>query len=331
MKILVIMTGGTIGSRLKGNIIDVKSNSYDILERYNRIYPNSITFETVQPLNILSENFTLDTLEVLGNTLLNIDTSKYDGIIVTHGSDTLCYTSSFLSMITRHFSIPIVMVASNFELDNSKANGLHNFHGAVTLIASKKVRGCFVIWKDSVTDSLNVHLGTRLKECDSLTDNFQSYGGIPFAKIVGDEIVFNNNKINPSLEEINSQRLQICDSISLKNKSLLIKTYTGLDFNSFNLKDVQSVVVYLYHSGTGCTLSGENSVLDFINQNSNKQIYIASLKRSVERYSTANAIINNNVNLMYNISIESAYIKSLILLNANVCSAESLFFENVDF
>lgn len=330
MKILVIMTGGTIGSRLKDNIIDVKSNSYDILEKYNRMYPNSITFETVQPLNILSENFTLDTLEILGNTLLNIDTSKYDGIIVTHGSDTLCYTSSFLGMITRHFSIPIVMVASNFELDNPKANGLYNFHGAVTLIASKKVRGCFVTWKDSFTDALNVHLGTRLEECDSLTDNFQSYGGVPFAEIVDNRIVFNSNKINPSLEEINSQRLPICNSISLKNKSLLIKTYTGLNFNSFNLKDVQSIVIYLYHSGTGCTLSGENSVLDFINQNPNKQIYVASLKRSIERYSTSNDILNSNVNLMYNISIESAYIKSLILSNTEVCNMENLFFENVD-
>ena len=110
----------------------------------------------------------------------------------------------------------------------------------------------------------------------------------------------------------------------------MIKTYTGLNFNSFNLKDVQSIVIYLYHSGTGCTLSGENSVLDFINQNPNKQIYVASLKRSIERYSTSNDILNSNVNLMYNISIESAYIKSLILSNTEVCNMENLFFENVD-
>lgn len=328
MKVLVIFTGGTIGSKTEDNIIDVKSNSYHILDKYNEMYPNNIDFETIQPLNILSENFTLKTLETLGNTILKLDTSKYDGIIVTHGSDTLCYTSSFLGMITRHFDIPVVMVASNYELDNSKANGLDNFHGAINLIQSKKIRGCFVVWKDSITNRTTVHIGTRLKECDSFTDNFQSYGGVSFAEIVDNEVILNGSKVNPNVEDINSNRLPLCDSISLKNKSILIKTYTGLDFSNYNLKDVSSIVIYLYHSGTACTI-GESSILEFISKNADKTIYIASLKDINEHYSTAKDILNSRVIPMYNISVESAYIKSLILSNLKFSSNESMFFESI--
>lgn len=328
MKVLVIFTGGTIGSKTEDNIIDVKSNSYHILDKYNEMYPNNIDFDTIQPLNILSENFTLNTLEILGNTLLNVDTSKYDGIIVTHGSDTLCYTSSFLGMITRHFDIPVVMVASNYELDNPNANGLDNFHGAINLIQSKKVRGCFVVWKDTITNRVYIHIGTRLKECDSFTDNFQSYGGVSFAEIVDNEVILNGSKVNPNVEDINSNRLPLCDSISLRNKSILIKTYTGLDFSNYNLKDVSSIVIYLYHSGTACTI-GESSILEFISKNADKTIYIASLKDINEQYSTAKDILNSRVIPMYNISVESAYIKSLILSNLKFSSNESMFFENI--
>lgn len=330
MKILVIFTGGTIGSKSENGIIDIKSNSYHILNRYNEIYPNNIEFDTIQPLNILSENFTLDTLETLGNTLLSIDTSQYDGIIVTHGSDTLCYTSSFLGMITCHFDIPIVMVASDYELDNPKANGLDNFHGAIQLIKSKKFRGCFVVWKDSITNRLNIHIGTRLRECDSFTDNFQSYGGVSFAEIIDNEVILNGSKVNPSIEEINSKRSPICDTVTLKNKSMLVKTYTGLDFSNISLSGVSSVVIYLYHSGTAFTLNGENSILEFINQNSDKKVYVASLKRVKEYYSTANDILSSGAIPMYNISIESSYIKSLILSNIEVSANKNIFFEEVN-
>lgn len=329
MKILVIMTGGTIGSKLENNIIDVKSNSYHIIEKYNKQHSNNIQFDTIQPINILSENFTLNSLELLGNTILNIDTSKYDGIIVTHGSDTLCYTSSFLGMITRHFDIPLVMVASNYELDNPKANGLDNFHGAIKLIQSKKLRGCFVVWKDTITNSIDIHISTRLRECDSFLDNFQSYGGVPFGSIINDTLVLNESYTNPTLKMINSKRSPLCDSISLENKSMLIKTYTGLDFSIFNTSEVSSIVIYLYHSGTACTLGDKTSILKFIENNHNKKIYIASLKKSTERYLTANDILNTNTIPMYNISMESAYIKSLILSNLKILSLENLFFEEI--
>lgn len=331
MKILVIMTGGTIGSKIENNIIDVKQDSYHILEKYKQIYDDAIQFDTIQPLNILSENFTINTLENLANVILSQNVSNYDGIIITHGSDTLCYTSSFLGMITRHFTIPIVIVASNYELSNSMANGLHNFHGAVQLIRSKMVRGCFVVWEDSISKKVNIHIGTRLRECDSFTDNFQSFGGQPFAEIINGDIVLNESEINPSLKEINQNRKPICNNIKLNGKCVLIKTYTGLDYSNIKLNnDVSSIVIYLYHSGTACTIHGSYSILDFINDNLNRKIYISSLKRTKDVYSTGNQILSDaKVTPMYNISIESSYIKALILSNIETCIMENIFFEEI--
>ena len=60
-KILAFYTGGTIGSAQEGKTVDVlKSGSCHLLEYYRREYGEDIQFETVQPLNILSENIGFD-------------------------------------------------------------------------------------------------------------------------------------------------------------------------------------------------------------------------------------------------------------------------------
>jgi hypothetical protein len=110
---------------------------------------------------------------------------------------------------------------------------------------------------------------------------------------------------------------------------MLVKTYTGLDYSTINAHNVDSILIYLYHSGTACTISGNNSLLEFISSNRDKNIYVASLKKTEERYSTANEILNTKVIPLYNISVESAYIKTLILNNLGVPPKEIIFFEEI--
>jgi hypothetical protein len=110
---------------------------------------------------------------------------------------------------------------------------------------------------------------------------------------------------------------------------MLVKTYTGLDYSTINTRNVDSILVYLYHSGTACTVGGDTSLLEFISRNSDKSIYVASLKMTEERYSTANEILNTNVIPLYNISVESAYVKTLILNNLGIPPKEIIFFEEV--
>ena len=72
----------------------------------------------------------------------------YDGVIITHGSDTLPYTCAALAFLLRDVPIPLVLVASNYSLGDSRSNGLANFRSAVELIASRQVRGVFTVFQD---------------------------------------------------------------------------------------------------------------------------------------------------------------------------------------
>ena len=53
-KILIILTGGTIGSEVKNNIINVTHNNY--LTKILNSNFKKIKFKIVKPINILSEN-----------------------------------------------------------------------------------------------------------------------------------------------------------------------------------------------------------------------------------------------------------------------------------
>ena len=149
MKILVIFTGGTIGSTVNGEYISTDGKKpYIILERYNKEYPNSIEWHTDNPYTILSENATIDTYRMLAKSVKAGLDKNYDGIIVTHGSDTLQYSAAFLSLILGDDVAPVMLVSSNYVLEDERANGMDNFGAAVDFIVNHRGKGVFVPYKN---------------------------------------------------------------------------------------------------------------------------------------------------------------------------------------
>ena len=83
MKILVIFTGGTIGSTVSGEYISTDGKKpYIILDKYNKEFSNSIEWHTESPYTILSENATIDTYRMLAKSVKAGLSKDYDGIIV---------------------------------------------------------------------------------------------------------------------------------------------------------------------------------------------------------------------------------------------------------
>lgn len=128
-KILVIGTGGTIGS-IKGESIHLDI-PFKILDYMNF---ESTEFDCVSPFTVLSENMSLELWQKLINYIKGVDFSRYKGIIVLHGSDTLSFTGALLANM--FYNKPIVVVASDKPLEDKTANGFKNFENAVRYIES---------------------------------------------------------------------------------------------------------------------------------------------------------------------------------------------------
>jgi len=322
-KILVVETGGTFATSSVNNIrtlanygLDRTVYDYDCV--INKCKKYDIEFEKMRPIFTLSENMTLELINKLLEDMFKVDYSKYDGVIVTHGTDTLAYTSNILSMLFSHRGIPFVMVSSNHPLDNEKANGIHNFLAAMDFIEKVKVQGVFVAYRD-YEGVMEVHLGSRVKQMNQIVDSYESFKNINFGKIENSEFIWNNHELNPTIEQINSScGLKQPEKLDLTKIIMMIYPYVGLRHDLYNINENLAAVVYgVYHSGTFC--SQESDPNHSINKLVEKlgefdiPLYISEVSSESDKYASSAGLSSNKVvNIVYDTSIENLYSKVTI-------------------
>lgn len=331
-KILIILTGGTIGSSEENGIISTeKSERCHFVELYNLKYNDDCIFEIKQPLNILSENLDKSHWEIIVNTVLDTDISDYDGIIITHGSDTLSYSSSMLAMCLRHIDIPIIITAGNYVPDDSRSNALINLHSAVILIKTLE-RGIFTVFANEGDDYCSVYIPTRIREADRFSDRFSSFDGVCYGRILNDKFIQNISL--PSLKEIYEEKQPIIKRLSLKTDIIMIRPYPSINYSVINIEDNIGAVLHItYHSATAKT-DGENSALALLKKCRQKNIdfYCASFKsRNSSMYETSSILIKNGALPLYNISDEAAYTKLLLCYNSDVKDKQYFMQNNIYF
>ncbi len=310
--ILVVFTGGTIGSTaLNGTINTSETQSHKLIQLFEQTFPDTeqLHFKTIQPLQLLSENLFPSAWEVLIKAIESENFSNYDGIIVTHGTDTLAYTASALGLYFNAISIPLLLVSSDYPLDHPQANGLNNFNCAIEFIKQRKQAGVFIPYKNPDADML-VHLGTRLASCLQLSGDFISVQSKAYLQFEHNAFL----QLNPIKNQVLTPS-QLKPSFS-KN-TLLIKPYPGLDYSHFQSDQVEVIIHDLYHSGTACSTAnwGENHSLSAFIEKCNLQnidFYIAPAIKNTDAYHSTQLLIEQGAKMIWNMSIESAYVKLLL-------------------
>lgn len=133
-----------------------------------------------QTFQIASESFTNDNLLVLAKRVSALaKQSDVDGIVVTHGTDTLEETAYFLNLVVRTDK-PIVVVGSMRPGTALSADGALNLFDAVNVAASKdaKGKGVLVTMNDEIQSGRDVAKAINIK-----TEAFKSQWG-PLGMIV---------------------------------------------------------------------------------------------------------------------------------------------------
>lgn len=314
-KILVLLTGGTIGSRARDGVIDADAGAaYDLICLYRASYGGDADFDVLSPYNILSENISPENWETLCGTLSEADFSKYDGIIITHGSDTLSYTSALIGLAFGNAPIPIVLVAGNKPLDEQGSNGMANFRNAVRLIMAKAVSGVFTVYQDDLGKNI-VYLGTEITEANPYSHSFSSCRVIPFGEMTEEGLTV----LNPQGRKWDEPPLMPCEKIRFDKKTLIIRPYPGQDYRVFNPDgDTAAVLHWLYHSSTASTVGGSCSLMEFIKSCVERGIdfYVAPFKPPGSNlYAGSDSLIQAGAIPLYDISLETAYARLMLKYN----------------
>ncbi len=241
MKILVIFTGGTIGSKLNNGWISPDAETkHALVENYRERGDKSVEFVTIEPYSILSENLSAEDINLLVKTVADGIEGDYDGIIVTHGTDTLQYSASALSCCFGSATVPVVLVSSNFPLDDERANGHLNFSAAVEFIKNRCGRGVFVVYKNK-NDVVRFHVGASVLAHREADDSICSINDLEYA-------VLKDGKIEVTGKQAESTAMGVTELVE-SPKLLVINSFPADDY-AYQLDGYNAVILRPYHSGT---------------------------------------------------------------------------------
>lgn len=341
LNILAIHTGGTISSKNCNGIIKLNEEEYNIIEKYKQKYnSDGLKFFNVQPYSILSENLNIRYINLLIKCLKDQKIEKYDGVIIFHGTDTLAYTANIIGILLGNVGLPVVFVSSNNPIEQVNSNGLENLDIAITLI-KEKISGVFVAYRQN--DENIVHLATRITQASYYTDNFYSFGNIPFGVVKNNKFVLNTSKDNIDINLIGEKRsiFKNTDNIDLCDDILLINSSINIDYNSIDINNRRAVCICTFHSGTVNTeVNSKNSVLSLLQKCEDRRIplYIFPIKTEQlqNNYQSLECLKNRKVRFICDESVESAYAKLLIIYSLNLNDKEiknmleeDIFFEKL--
>ena len=146
----------------------------------------------------------------------------FNGIVITHGTDTMAYTSSVLSFLLRGIAIPVVLTGAQLPMTHPLSDGMENLRTALAMAASG-VAGVFLAFDRKVI------LGCRaVKTRTTDFDAFESVNWPLAASVDGKGLQIHSAAI-PSASGACSLRDRLCDKV------FLIKLTPGLDPEIFDM------------------------------------------------------------------------------------------------
>ena len=246
-KIALISTGGTIASKIDyrtGGVTSVLSAK----DLYTSIPELSIyaSIDTEILFNEYSENIGPTQWNLIANKIIDkINPGIYDGIVISHGTDTMSYTAAALSFALQDLPIPVILVGAQRSSDRPSSDASSNLIASVIFATQLDYSGVFVSMHGSISDEqIHCHLGTRVrKNHTSKRDAFKSIDISPIAVVKEDQVEIQKIPSNIILQKKNKHKinkeLNVIPKIKFDDRVFLLKYYPGL--NPLLIENVQKL------------------------------------------------------------------------------------------
>lgn len=178
MNILLLTTGGTIASQEKGGGLvpaispqSLLSHVVDLTKRH--------TIHHEEILNMDSSNIQPEEWQLIAAKIYH-SLPLYDGIIVTHGTDTMAYTAAAVSFMIQNLNKSVVFTGSQVPIDNPMTDAKTNLYTALAAIESG-IKGVSVAFNRKIIN------GTRAVKISTLGFNaFESVNSACMGEVFAD-------------------------------------------------------------------------------------------------------------------------------------------------
>jgi len=180
----ILSTGGTIASK-----VDYRTGAVTSQFSAGEIAAAIPELEEIANYNariiyqILSENMRADYWMELARAVAEEIRGGAEGVIITHGTDTMMYTAAALSFMLRT-PVPVVIVGSQRSSDRPSSDAAMNAICAATVAISDIAEVCVVMHGTTSDSYCSIHRGTRVRKMHtSRRDAFWSINRRPIGKV----------------------------------------------------------------------------------------------------------------------------------------------------
>jgi L-asparaginase len=220
-RVAVFHTGGTISMTRDDNDggLDLRGES----PLLNSVI-DQIELDEEQIFGVPSPKMSEHTMAALANAIVKkFRSGQYDGVVVTHGTDTMEETAFFLDT-TVPVDIPVVVTGAMRSTNELGSDALFNYQSALRVAISDGVKGvgCVVVFNEQIHAARHV---TKIHATNPA--GFQSPGAGPIGHIGPRGVVFTRRpEIHPrySVGEI-------------KSNVILVKAHAGINTTIFDALD----------------------------------------------------------------------------------------------
>ena len=285
--IAMIITGGTISSRLDPKSGAVTSTDIgDILNVAPEMKDIANITSIQSPILKFSGDMDPSDWKIIAETMLpHLNNPEIDGIILTHGTDTLAYTGAAISFFIQDLNKPVALTYSQKSIDRGSTDAALNLICAAKYASSDIAEVALVGHADSNDKTCIAIPATKARKMHtSKRGTFQAINSKPLARITKDEFDI--------LDEFNAKDKTRKSKIDTKfeSKTTILKIHPGAS---------PDVLDYYQEKGyKGLVL--EVTGLGHVPSSNSKNNWIAKIKKVIASGMTivaAPTTLNGSINM----------------------------------
>ena len=219
-RILLLTTGGTIASRLTDEGLAPGIDGEGLARSLGAL-GDSYALTVRDILHLDSSNIQPEEWRLIARHVFEAR-DGFDGVVISHGTDTMAYTASVLSFMVRGIPIPVVLTGAQLPIEHPLTDGLDNLRTAFAMAASGRP-GVFLAF------DRRVMLGCRaVKTHTTAFGAFDSVNWPLVGRVDGAGLSIRRDAV-PPLDGPCRLRDKLCEAV------FLIKLTPGLDPEIFDM------------------------------------------------------------------------------------------------
>lgn len=249
--VLLIYTGGTIGmvenletgglepfnfSHLKLNMPEINKLNFNVdIHLFDPPLDSS---------DISTENW-IGMVKVIEENYYN-----YDGFVILHGTDTMAYTASAVSLMIENLTKPIIFTGSQLPIGKLRTDGKENLITALEIAADKNSQGLPEVPEVCIYLQNLLMRGSRTTKVN--VDNFSAFASpnYPYLSEAGVNIRYEEKLI---LKPNHEQSLQF--HYNLDENVTILRLFPGIKKEAvdavLNIPGLKGLIIQTFGSGNG--------------------------------------------------------------------------------